>query len=76
MKCQLYITRLHGADDGKIVRIEARDGPKLLSRIEIDVEGFALAVMGQGCLPAEHTTVRQYGPRASSSSAPSNGEKA
>jgi hypothetical protein len=58
MKCELYITRVHGADDGKVVRIEARDGAKLLSRIELDVEGFALAIMGLGAVPAEHTTVR------------------
>lgn len=59
MKCELYITRLHGVDDGKVVRIEARDGATLLSRIELPIGDFALALMGQGAVPAEHTNVRR-----------------
>jgi len=58
IKCELHITRLHGADEGKIVRIEARDGAKLLSRVEIGLEDFAAAVMGLGAVPAQFTTTR------------------
>lgn len=67
MKCELYITRMHGVDEGKVVRIEARDGAKLLSRVELSVEGFGLAIMGLGAIPADHTTVRATGPRTAPS---------
>lgn len=63
MKCELTISRIHGAEDGKLVRIDAvRDG-KLLSRIEVDITHFALAVMGLGCVPADHSITRGHGPR-------------
>lgn len=62
MKCELTISRLHGADEGKRVRIDACDGSKLLARIEIDVETFAMAVMGLGAVPAEFRTTRLASP--------------
>lgn len=58
MRCQLYIARLHGSEEGKAVRIDARDGTKLLGRIELSVEQFALAVMGVGAVPAEFSNER------------------
>lgn len=67
MQCRVFISRLFGGaeNDGKVVRIEARDGAKLLSRIDLSVEDFALAVMGLGGVRAEHSTVRTPGtPRA------------
>lgn len=58
MRCRLYIARLHGAEEGKTVRIDARDGSKLLARIELSVEQFAMAVMGVGAIPAEFSNTR------------------
>ena len=58
-RCELYIARLNGADDGKLVRIDAKRGTKLLGRIEVRLEDFAAAVMGLGAVPSTFTTVRQ-----------------
>jgi len=58
-KAELYISRLNGADEGKRVRIEARDGAKLLGRIDVDITGFAEAVMGLGAVPCTFATKRQ-----------------
>lgn len=55
---QLYISRLNGSDDNKIVRIDVKDGITLLSRTEVKLEDFAAAVMGQGAVPAGFTTER------------------
>jgi hypothetical protein len=57
-KCQITIARIHGAEDSRLVRIDATDGSRLLSRIEIQLEDFAAAVMGLGKVDARHTTVR------------------
>lgn len=63
MRCRLYIARLHGADEGKTVRIDVRDGLNLLARIELSVEQFALAVMGLSAVPAEFSTTRTARPK-------------
>lgn len=57
-KAQLYIARMHGDADGKVVRIDARKGPKLLGRIELTLEDFAAAVMGSGAIPCIFTDER------------------
>ncbi len=58
-KCELYLARLNGATDEKIVRIDARIGPKLLGRIEVKLEDFIASIMGQGAVPASFTTERK-----------------
>lgn len=58
-QCELYIARLHGNADGKIVRIEARIGSVLLGRIEVGLEEFAAATMGVAAVPATFTTTRE-----------------
>ena len=70
MKCQVYISRMFGADEGKLVRIDARDGSRLLGRVEISVEDFALAIMGLGAVPAKFSTMRDSGPRPNVEVAP------
>lgn len=60
--CELYIARISGGTDEKIVRIEARRGAILLGRIELGLEDFAAALMGQGAVPSTFTTERK--PRA------------
>lgn len=59
MKCQVYIARLYGSEENKTVRIDAKDGPVLLGRIDIAIEDFAKALLGQGGIPAEFSTVRE-----------------
>jgi len=59
MKCELYISRMHGASEGRIVRIEARDGRALIGRIEVSLEGFAEALMGTAAVPATFATIRE-----------------
>lgn len=63
-RCELYIARLNGAQDDKLVRIEARAGAKLLGRIEVHLEDFAAAVMGLGAVPSTFTTERTKAPRS------------
>lgn len=55
---ELYISRMNGVDEGKVVRIDVRDGATLLSRTEVKLEDFAAALMGQGAVPAGFTTQR------------------
>lgn len=55
---QLYIARLNGSDDAKVVRIDVKDGRTLLSRTEVSLEDFAAALMGQGAVPAWFSTQR------------------
>lgn len=38
---------MNGRHEGKVVRIDLKDGPRLLSRVEIPLESFAAAVMGE-----------------------------
>lgn len=59
MRCQATIAKVNCGDGSKIVRIDACDGSKLLSRIELRLEDFAEAVFGLGCVPAEHRTTRK-----------------
>lgn len=44
--CDLYITRCSGPNTGDIVRIEARDGPKILATIELSMNDFATVLIG------------------------------
>lgn len=55
MKAEIYIAKLQGAQEGKIIRIDVRDGAKLLSRVEMPLEAFADALMGMGAVPVEYT---------------------
>lgn len=54
-KCELYISRLQGAPDGRVVCISIRQGRNCIAQIELPIEDFALAVMGQGAIPANLT---------------------
>lgn len=54
MKAELYIAKLQGNSDGKVVRIDVRQGIKILSRIEMPIEDFADALMGVGAVPVEY----------------------
>lgn len=54
MKAELYIAKLQGNSDGKVVRIDVRQGIKILSRIEMPIEDFADALMGMGAVPVEY----------------------
>lgn len=58
-KAELYIARVNVGSGDDVVRIEARDGPKLLGRIEVSIEGFARAVLGIAGIPAKFSTVRE-----------------
>lgn len=59
-RCELYIARLNGGEDeNKIVRIEARVGPRLLGRIDVRLEDFAAATMGTAAVPSTFTTTRE-----------------
>lgn len=53
--CELYISRLYGPDDDKVVRIDAKAGARLLGRVELSLEDFAAAVMGRGAVPGAFT---------------------
>jgi hypothetical protein len=64
-RAELYIARLNGAQDDKVVRIDAKQGAKLLGRIEVNLEDFASALMGMGAMPCTFTTEREIGPRTS-----------
>lgn len=55
---ELYISRLNGGGDDHLVRIDTRDGAKLLSRTEVTIEDFAKAILGQGAVPAKFTMDR------------------
>lgn len=61
--CEISIARMHGADDGKVVRIDVQRGPELYARVEIPLEDFAAAVMGLGRVKAHYTTSRAVQPR-------------
>jgi len=63
MKCEIYLSRLYGSPEDGTVRIDAKDGKTLLGRIDISIENFAKALLGQGGVPAEFSTVRETGYR-------------
>lgn len=54
MKAEIYISKMQGNSDGKVVRIDVKAGIKLLSRVEIPIEAFADALMGMGAVPVEY----------------------
>lgn len=58
-KCEVTLGKVNCGDGSKIVRIDACEGSKLLSRIELRMEDFAEALMGLACVPAEHRTTRK-----------------
>lgn len=59
MKCELTIAKVNAGDGSKTIRIDACDGAKLLSRVELRIEDFAEALMGLGCVPADFRTTRK-----------------
>ena len=54
MKAEIYISKMQGNSDGKVVRIDVKAGIKLLSRVEMPIEAFADALMGMGVVPVEY----------------------
>lgn len=55
MKAEIYINKMEGAQEGKLVRIDVRAGAILLSRVEMPIADFADALMGLGAVTVEFT---------------------
>lgn len=46
-QCELHIARAYGALDGRVVRIEVRQGREHVVQVEIGLEAFARALTGE-----------------------------
>lgn len=53
MKIEFSIQRMHGADDGKVVRIDIRKGAKVLCRLKMPIESFTNALFGEAGVSAD-----------------------
>ena len=58
MSCELSINRLHGAREGSI-RIEAKNGRQILTRIYLPLEQFAEVITGKTVTASFAATLRE-----------------
>lgn len=56
--CDFSITAIHSIDEGDIVRVEARDGPKILALIDIAPNDFTKALLEGAQVIAAITMVK------------------
>lgn len=53
--CDLSITRVKNIGEGVVIRIEARDGPRVLARLEMSEQDFVGATLGGSIVTAAIT---------------------
>lgn len=56
--CDFSISSINTIQDGHIVRIEAKDGPKVLARIDIAPNDFTKALLEQAIVIAAITIMK------------------
>lgn len=56
--CDFSITSIHSIAEGDIVRIEAKDGPKILAQIDIAPADFMKALLEMNVVIAAITMVK------------------
>lgn len=56
--CDFAITSIHTISDGHIIRVEAKDGIKILARIDIAPSDFTAALLDQIPVIAAITMVK------------------